>query len=93
MNLIAQNVGMEFFIKNFQITRLFQNGKSKTYWILSTMKNKMAGIFPYYFYSPKISDGNGPYTFLNSSICCEKTGNSKADIIRIGLKKVYDELK
>ena len=33
MNLIAQNVGMEFFIKNFQITLPFHNVKSKTYWI------------------------------------------------------------
>ena len=25
--------------------------------------------------------------------CCEKTGKKKAEIIRIGIKKVYDELK
>jgi predicted DNA-binding protein len=25
--------------------------------------------------------------------CCEKTGLSKADIIRLGIKKVYEELK
>ncbi len=40
MNLIAQNVGTESFIKNLQITRPFQNGKSKTYWILSTIKKQ-----------------------------------------------------
>ena len=27
------------------------------------------------------------------AFCCKKTGRSKADIIRYGLKKVYDELK
>lgn len=25
--------------------------------------------------------------------CCEQTGKKKAEIIRIGIKKVYDELK
>ena len=27
------------------------------------------------------------------AFCCKETGRSKADIIRYGLKKVYDELK
>ena len=25
--------------------------------------------------------------------CCEKTGKSKADILRLGVEKVYNELK
>jgi hypothetical protein len=25
--------------------------------------------------------------------CCEKTGKSRADIIRLGLQKIYEELK
>lgn len=25
--------------------------------------------------------------------CCEKTGKTKADIIRMGIRKVYEELK
>lgn len=25
--------------------------------------------------------------------CCEKTGKKKAEIIRMGIRKVYDELK
>lgn len=25
--------------------------------------------------------------------CCERTGKKKAEIIRMGIKKVYDELK
>lgn len=25
--------------------------------------------------------------------CCEKTGKSRADIVRLGLQKIYEELK
>ena len=27
------------------------------------------------------------------NFCCEKTGKSKADILRLGLQKIYQELK
>lgn len=27
------------------------------------------------------------------SFCCEKTGKKRADIVRMGIKKVYEELK
>lgn len=27
------------------------------------------------------------------SFCCEKTGKKRADIVRMGIKKIYEELK
>lgn len=27
------------------------------------------------------------------NICCEKTGKTKADIIRLGIRKVYEQVK